>query len=47
MAGARKFSVSDISRDTIVSANRETEKETGVPFITDVLDDSAKRILTG
>jgi hypothetical protein len=45
MAGARKFSMSEISRDDIVSANRETEKETGIPFITDVDDDVAKKIL--
>ncbi len=45
MAGARKFKLSDISRDDICSANRETERETGIPFITDVLDDSAKKIL--
>ena len=29
MAGARKFSVEEISRDDIVSGNRETERETG------------------
>jgi glutamate synthase domain-containing protein 2 len=45
MAGARKFSMGEISRDDIVSANRETEKETGIPFITDVNDDVAKKIL--
>jgi hypothetical protein len=45
MAGARKFSLKDISRDDLFSANRETEKETGIPFITDVLDQSAKKIL--
>ena len=45
MAGARKFSLKDISRDDLFSANRETEKETGIPFVTDVLDQSAKKIL--
>ncbi len=45
MAGARRFSVSAISRDDIFSANRETEKETGIPFITDVADAKAKKIL--
>ncbi|MEJ5284579.1 MAG: glutamate synthase-related protein [Brevinematia bacterium] len=45
MAGARKFNLKEISRDDIVSANRETEKETKIPFITDVLDESAKKIL--
>lgn len=45
LAGARKFSIRDISRDDIVSGNRETEKETGIPFITDAGDEAAKRIL--
>ena len=34
MAGARKFSLAEISRDDIVSGNRETERETGIPFTT-------------
>ncbi|MDD5070146.1 MAG: glutamate synthase-related protein, partial [Candidatus Omnitrophica bacterium] len=45
MAGARKFNLSEISRNEIFSANRETEKETGVSYITDVDDDVAKNIL--
>jgi len=45
MAGARRFSLRAISRDDIFSANRETEKETGVTFITDANDDKAKKIL--
>ncbi len=45
LAGARKFSLSEISRDDLVAANRETAKETGIPFITDALDESAKKIL--
>jgi glutamate synthase domain-containing protein 2 len=45
MAGARRFSLKAISREDIFSANRETEKETGVPYITDVDDDRAKKIL--
>ncbi|MCM8796308.1 MAG: FMN-binding glutamate synthase family protein, partial [Candidatus Omnitrophica bacterium] len=45
MAGARKFSVKEISRDDIFSANRETERETGIPFITDKGDAAAKKIL--
>ena len=47
MAGARKFAVGAISRDDIASANRETERETGVPFITDAQDEAARRILLG
>ncbi len=46
MAGARKFSISEISRKDIWSANRETERETGIPFITDESDDVARAILT-
>ncbi len=45
MAGARKFRISEISRNDIFSANRETERETKIPFITDVLDEQAKNIL--
>jgi len=45
MAGARKFSIPEISRNDLFSGNRETEKETKIPFIADVLDESAKRIL--
>jgi hypothetical protein len=45
MAGARRFSIKAISREDIFSANRETEKETGVSFITDLGDDKAKKIL--
>jgi len=44
-AGARKFSVKEISRSDIFSCNRETERETGIPFITDWQDDKAKKIL--
>lgn len=47
MAGARRFSLNTISRNDIFSANRETEKETGVPFITDLGDLKAKKILKG
>ncbi len=45
MAGARKFKLSDITRNDIYSANRETEAETKISFITDVQDESAKRII--
>jgi glutamate synthase domain-containing protein 2 len=47
MAGARKFSMDQIAREDIFSANRETEKETGIPFMTDVDDQIAKKILRG
>lgn len=45
MAGARKFSLPEISRKEIFSANREIEKETGIPYICDVDDDIAKKII--
>lgn len=45
MAGARKFSISEISRSDLYAANRETAAETGISFITDVQDESAKKIL--
>lgn len=45
MAGARRFTLKAITRDDIFSANRETERETGVPFITDAADNKAKKIL--
>ncbi|BAH05738.1 glutamate synthase-related protein [Clostridium kluyveri] len=45
MAGARKFNISEISRNDIFAANRETELETGIKFMTDVDDDAAKKIL--
>lgn len=45
LAGARKFSISEISRYDLASGNRETEKETGIPFITEIQDEAAKRML--
>lgn len=45
MAGARKFSISEISRSDLMSANRETEAVTDIPFMTDVGDDVAMKIL--
>jgi glutamate synthase domain-containing protein 2 len=47
MAGARKFSLNQITRKEIFSANRETERETGIPFISDVDDALAKEIING
>ncbi len=45
MAGTRKFSTPEITRNDIYSGNRETEKETKIPFITDVHNETAYRIL--
>ncbi len=47
MAGARKFRVSAIGRADIASANREMERETGIPFIAEAQDEAAKAILKG
>ncbi|WP_022667854.1 glutamate synthase-related protein [Desulfospira joergensenii] len=45
MAGARKFSLNQITRSEIFSGNRETAQETGIPHVTDVNNESAKKIL--
>ncbi|MUM77886.1 FMN-binding glutamate synthase family protein [Pseudodesulfovibrio sp. F-1] len=45
LCGARKFSLEEISRADIASGNRETERETGIKFITDMMDDTAKNII--
>jgi len=45
MAGARKFSLENISREDLFSANRETERETGIPHVSDMKDECAKKIL--
>jgi glutamate synthase domain-containing protein 2 len=45
MSGTRKFNLSEISRSEIFSGNRETEEITKIPFMTDVQDESAKKIL--
>lgn len=47
MAGARKFSLSEISRNDLMAANRETAAETGIPYMTDALDDKAVEIMKG
>ena len=45
MAGARKFSLDKISRGDLMSGNRETAMETGIPHVSDVNDESARKIL--
>ncbi|MBF0211220.1 MAG: FMN-binding glutamate synthase family protein [Desulfamplus sp.] len=45
MAGARKFSLNQITRSDIFSGNRETARETGIPHVSDVNDESARKIL--
>ena len=45
MAGARKFKLSEITRNELMAANRQTAELTGIPYMCDALDDSAKAIL--
>ena len=45
MAGARKFNVSELSRDDLFASDRETGRETGIRFITEAGDEAAKAIL--
>ena len=45
MAGARKFSLAEISRDDLMSANREMARETGITYLTEADDELAKKIL--
>ncbi len=45
LAGARRFSLNEISRDDLFAGNRETEEVTGISFLTDVMDEKAKKIL--
>jgi len=45
MAGARKFSMKQVSRNDIFAANRETAVETGITHCADVNDAFAKKIL--
>jgi len=45
LAGARKFKLNEIDRSDLISANRETEEITKIPFMTDALDEQAKAIL--
>jgi hypothetical protein len=47
MAGARKFSVKQITRNDIFAANRETAAETGIAHCADANDAFAKKILNG
>ncbi len=47
MAGARKFQLNKITRNDIFAGNRETAQETGITYITDSRDESAKKILAG
>jgi glutamate synthase domain-containing protein 2 len=45
LAGARKFSVKEITRDDLFAANEETARFTGIPLMTEYNDEKAKSIL--
>lgn len=45
MAGARKFSLDKLSRSDLISANRDTEEVSGIPFMTEAKNDEALKIL--
>jgi glutamate synthase domain-containing protein 2 len=45
MAGARRSRLSDISRDDLMAANRETAQETGIPYLTEAEHHKALEIL--
>jgi hypothetical protein len=45
MAGARRFSLKNLTRDDLISANRETEEVSKIPFMTDALNEEALAIL--
>lgn len=45
LAGARKFRVTEICRADLMAANRETERETGIAYLTAAEDEIAREIL--
>jgi hypothetical protein len=45
MAGVRKFRLDEISREDLISANRETEEVTGITFMTECKNEEAIKIL--
>ncbi len=45
MAGARRFNLSEVKRDDLMSANPETKDLTGLPLMTEALDAEAKMVL--
>ncbi len=47
MAGARKFNLTEIRRNDLMAANRETAAETGLPFMTEAQDETARQIISG
>ncbi len=47
MAGARRFNTASITRGDLFAANRETAHETGLSFITEAGDETARKIING
>lgn len=45
MAGARKARLAELSRNDLMAANRETARESGIPFMTDAENDKAMAVL--
>ncbi len=45
MAGARKFKTNQLSHSDLMAANKEVERETGIKYMTETLDEQAKEIL--
>ncbi len=45
MAGARKFSLNQITREDLFAGNRETSREIGIPMVTEINDETARKIL--
>ena len=45
MAGARKFNLKELNQSDLMSANRETEEVTGIPYMLEAKDQEAKKII--
>ncbi len=45
MAGARKFNLNELQRSDLMAANRETAEETNLTYMTEALDETARKIL--
>jgi hypothetical protein len=45
MAGARKFTIADLARDDLMSANRETAEATGIPYMIEAQEEQALAVL--
>lgn len=45
MAGVRKFNVPELDQSDLMAANKETAEVTGIPYMTEALDEEAREIL--